>query len=172
MAASIGLGLRLGGLARLLPRGAPAPFGGALSSLLSWLPLELGAFLFAVPKKRVSKSRIRIRRAGQLMQRGPQLVTHSYMCPTCNHEKLPHRVCGRPDCSTLHKGHRRAEPDPASALPIGGDAAAGSGLAPDEGKRELSCSFGDRTTRRPAGAWTAARDMLDHRFNTPGSRFD
>ncbi|KAG8465227.1 hypothetical protein KFE25_012590 [Diacronema lutheri] len=79
---------------------------GALGALASWAPL--GAFvLFAVPKKRVSKSRSRIRRAGQLAQSGPRLVTNAYSCPACGEQKLPHRVCGRPDCSTLLREHNR-----------------------------------------------------------------
>jgi ribosomal protein L32 len=88
--------------------------GGALASLLSWTPLGAIA-LFAVPKKRVSKSRQRIRRAGQLAQSGPRLVTNTYTCPECAHQKLPHRVCGRPDCDTLHRGHRRAVDEGAPA---------------------------------------------------------
>lgn len=94
------------------PRGA-LTLGGALGSLLSWTPLGALA-LFAVPKKRVSKSRIRIRRAGQLAQRGPRLVTNAYSCPACGEQKLPHRVCGRPDCTTLPGNHRRPDSAPSS----------------------------------------------------------
>jgi ribosomal protein L32 len=125
----------LGALGRLpaglLSRGGASPIGGALSSMLSWLPLELGAFLFAVPKKRVSKSRIRIRRHGQLTQRGPRLVTHSYICQACSEQKLPHRVCGRPDCTTTaRRGFQRAWELESAAAPSGADGADGSGLAP------------------------------------------
>lgn len=89
----------------LAPRGALS-LGGALRALLSWTPLGALGLLFAVPKKRVSKSRIRIRRAGQLAQGGPRLVTNAYRCQTCGEQKLPHRVCGRPDCATLPERRR------------------------------------------------------------------
>ena len=64
-----------------------------------------GILLMAVPKKRTSYSRKRIRRAGQLASRGPQLQDHFYMCPVCERMRAPHRVCERQDCVTYFK-HR------------------------------------------------------------------
>jgi len=43
----------------------------------------------AVPKKKMSKSKTRMRRAHDAL-RVPSLST----CPTCGARKLPHRVCG------------------------------------------------------------------------------
>ena len=64
-----------------------------------------GILLMAVPKKRTSYSRKRIRRAGQIASRGPQLQAHFYMCPVCERMRAPHRVCERQDCVTYFK-HR------------------------------------------------------------------
>lgn len=44
----------------------------------------------AVPKRRTSASRSRMRRFANSAMRAPQLST----CPQCNEPKLPHRVCG------------------------------------------------------------------------------
>lgn len=70
-------------------------------------PLEgwLGLLLMAVPKKRTSYTRKRVRRAGQLATRGPKLQAHMNMCPVCERMRAPHRVCDREDCRTYFK-HR------------------------------------------------------------------
>lgn len=50
----------------------------------------------AVPKKKMSRSRTRQRKANWKVER-----THATRCPQCNAAKLPHRVC--PECGT-YKG--------------------------------------------------------------------
>jgi ribosomal protein L32 len=87
----------------LLPVNASAPApssrGETLSDFLG------GILLMAVPKKRISYTRKRVRQAGQIRQRGPQVQSHMYMCPVCERMRAPHRVCGREDCQTYFK-HR------------------------------------------------------------------
>jgi large subunit ribosomal protein L32 len=55
----------------------------------------------AVPKKKMSRSRTRQRKATWKVTR-----THTTRCPQCDAPKLPHRVC--PECGT-YKG-REAVP--------------------------------------------------------------
>ena len=74
----------------------------APQTLLDWFD---GILLMAVPKKRVSYTRKRVRQAGQQRMFGPQLQPHVYMCPVCERMRVPHRVCGREDCRTYWK-HR------------------------------------------------------------------
>jgi len=50
----------------------------------------------AVPKKKMSRSRTRRRKAAWRVTR-----THTTRCPQCDSPKLPHRVC--PECGT-YKG--------------------------------------------------------------------
>ena len=77
---------------------APSPRSSSLADVL------LDGFLrMAVPKKRLSYTRKRKRIAGFQAMRGPKLQTHMYMCPVCERLRLPHRVCGREDCSTYFK---------------------------------------------------------------------
>ena len=75
-----------------------SPMPSSLSSLL----LD-GLLRMAVPKKRTSYTRKRVRQAGQQIARGPQRQNHMYMCPVCERFRLPHRVCGREDCQTYFK---------------------------------------------------------------------
>ena len=106
-------------LARLLPPQPPvplrfehaiAPLGASHSpvhpagnsTLFDWLE---GIVLMAVPKKRLSYTRKRVRQAGQIRARGPHLQSNQYMCPVCERMRLPHRVCDREDCRTYWK-HR------------------------------------------------------------------
>ena len=81
---------------------APASLNPSASSLLG---LFDGILLMAVPKKKTSYSRKRIRQGGQLVMRGPKLQAHMYMCPVCERMRAPHRVCDREDCVTYFK-HR------------------------------------------------------------------
>ena len=61
--------------------------------------------LMAAPKKRTTYRRKRVRRAGQLAQKGPHHKEHVYMCPVCERMRVPHRVCDREDCQTYFR-HR------------------------------------------------------------------
>lgn len=72
------------------------------AALSDWLE---GILLMAVPKKRLSYTRKRVRQAGQTRMRGPHLQSHQSMCPVCERMRVPHRVCGREDCRTYWK-HR------------------------------------------------------------------
>mmetsp|Transcript_9631 Transcript_9631/g.24885 ORF Transcript_9631/g.24885 Transcript_9631/m.24885 type:complete len:133 (-) Transcript_9631:201-599(-) len=79
----------------IAPPSRPAPLRDWLDSLV----------LMAVPKKRLSYTRKRVRQAGQQRMRGPYLQSHQSMCPVCERMRSPHRVCGREDCRTYWK-HR------------------------------------------------------------------
>lgn len=78
---------------------APPQNASALSALLDSI------LLMAVPKKKVSYTRKRVRQAGQIRARGPFLQSHMSICPVCERMRAPHRVCGREDCRTYFK-HR------------------------------------------------------------------
>ncbi|MGH7586629.1 MAG: 50S ribosomal protein L32 [Gemmatimonadales bacterium] len=56
----------------------------------------------AVPKRKLSKSRKRLRRGGQV--RNTTMATQA--CPRCGSPKLPHRVCA--DCG-YYRGQKRIE---------------------------------------------------------------
>ena len=71
----------------------PAAAGGLFDGLL----------LMAVPKKRVSYMRKRIRQHGRWLQRGPHLKQNIHMCAVCERMRMPHRVCDREDCKTYFK---------------------------------------------------------------------
>ena len=62
-------------------------------------PLE-GLLLMAVPKKKISYTRKRVRQAGHRKIRGPFLKAHMSICPVCERMREPHRVGGREDCQT------------------------------------------------------------------------
>ena len=74
---------------------------GALDALAD--VLRDGFLWMAVPKKKVSYTRKRKRSAGFQAIRGQKLQTHVYMCPVCERNRMPHRVCDREDCSTYYK---------------------------------------------------------------------
>ena len=88
----------------LAPAGAPAaaPASGAAPPSLTDVLLD-PLMRMAVPKKKVSYTRKRIKIAGFQAIRGPKLQTHMYMCPVCERMRAPHRVCGREDCATYFK---------------------------------------------------------------------
>ena len=67
-------------------------------------PWLVDVLLMAVPKKRRSYTRKRIRQAGLIRMRGPKPKDTIYTCPVCERMRQPHRVCEREDCSTLMQG--------------------------------------------------------------------
>ena len=81
---------------------APSPPRSPPQPLLEWLD---GLMLMAVPKKKISYTRKRVRQAGHRKIRGPFLQSHMSMCPVCERMRAPHRVCGREDCQTYWR-HR------------------------------------------------------------------
>ena len=82
-----------------MPPTSEAPQRTPLSSLFD------GLLLMAVPKKRVSYTKKRVRRGGQVFARGPKVQAHMSMCSVCERMRAPHRVCEREDCVTYFK-HR------------------------------------------------------------------
>ena len=80
----------------LLDRPPPLP------AAMPWLE---GLLLMAVPKKKISYTRKRVRPAGHRKIRGPFLKAHMSICPVCERMREPHRVCGREDCQTYWR-HR------------------------------------------------------------------
>ncbi len=89
----------------LQPAAVPAPSLPPASGAAEAPPWLVDVLLMAVPKKRRSYTRKRIRQAGLIRMRGPKPKDTIYTCPVCERMRLPHRVCEREDCKTYFK-HR------------------------------------------------------------------
>ena len=63
-------------------------------------PWLIDVMLMAAPKNRKSYMRKRNRQHSQMRHSGPKHKAHIYMCPVCERNRLPHRVCDREDCKT------------------------------------------------------------------------
>jgi ribosomal protein L32 len=90
-------------LVPLLAEAAPARTQPGMLAPLA--DLFDGFLWMAVPKKKLSYTRKRVRQAGQRANRGPFEKSHMTLCPVCERMRAPHRVCDREDCKTYFK-HR------------------------------------------------------------------